>query len=158
DGPVVVEGGWEYWPGRPMGEPWTGVAAIEPTGPADVPVAAVRLPWTWATETPTAGLPMLSDAADRQARRHLDRVGADVGLWLDHRGALCASTAGAVLVRAADGAWLRPDDASAPPSSWAYEQACEAVAARRTTLDGAVLASASIIRVVDELGGLLRIV
>lgn len=103
-GPVEVAGGWERHLVHGLGAPWTRVTtvALRP----ERATAARILPWPW-PESPTTGLPTISQLLDTQAERELDRSGHGLGLWLDELGAVRATTAGTPVLRLADGTWVR---------------------------------------------------
>ncbi len=69
-------------------------------------------PGTGRPTSPLAGPPTISTPEATLAARHLTEVGAEVGLWWNHRGELCTSTAGPLLVELADG-WVKPDPRAA---------------------------------------------
>ncbi|UMG92077.1 hypothetical protein [Nocardioides sp. TF02-7] len=156
DGGAVVEGGWEYWPGRPFGPPWTCAARLDAATAPEPPVAvaAVSLPWRWGSTGALAGLPTISRLEAARAERHVAGRGAGLGLWFDHRGRLCTTTAGPVVVLAADGRWVRPPEEAGAVTSWTYDEVAAAVAAAPAGLGRAALADARLVCAVGELGDL----
>lgn len=148
-------GGWEYRLDRTWGPSWTAVTALPLPAVTSRKAAAVELPWAWSSAAPTAGLPMISSLESDLALAH---AGDDVGLWRDHRGLLCSTTAGPPLVQTADGSWLTPDESSGAVRSWAYDEAASRLSARPAPLTREVVAAARTVLAVSDLGVETRLV
>jgi len=130
-GPLEVTGVWEPVFRGPLGTPRTRVVVHEATAPVDRTARAVALPWTYATSSATAGLPVLAVHEEAVVAAHLDEVAAGaapvVGLWRDASGLLCTSTSGALLAYDGDRGWRHPGPARTPVGSWLHDQLVEAL-------------------------------
>jgi hypothetical protein len=151
-GAVEISGGASYDAvRRGYGAPWTRVAPMPLPGAATRDAEAVDLPWDWSSESPLAGLPTISTLEATLAARHLTEVGVEVGLWWNHRGELCTSTAGPLLVELADG-WVTPDPGAGAVPSWAWERAAASRSARPFPITRPLLRTARSVLAVDPLG------
>lgn len=150
--PVEISGGASYDAvRRGYGAPWTRVAPLQMPASSTRDAVAVDLPWDWSSDSPLAGLPTISALEATLAARHLADVGADAGLWWNHRDELCTSTAGPLLVELADG-WVQPDPSAGAVPSWTGERAAVSRGARPTPITRPLLRSARSVLAVDPLG------
>lgn len=152
--PVEISGGASYDAvRRGYGAPWTRVAPMPLPTTSTRDAGAVDLPWAWSSDSPLAGLPTISTLEASLAARHLADVGAEVGLWWNHRDELCTSTAGPLLVELADG-WARPDPRAGAVPNRAWAQAAASRDARPTPITRPLLRTARSVLAVDPLGTL----
>lgn len=153
-GPVEVAGGAAYDAARRSFGPVTVRVHPFDTRPPTT-LVAVDLPWTWPSDGPLAGLPTISGLAGTVAERSL--APGTAGLWWNHRGELCTSTAGPLLLRLGD-RWVRPDDAAGAVPSWASVRAAEERSARQVVVTREVLARADEVLAVTPAADVMEMV
>lgn len=155
--PFVVEGGWEYRADGSFGPPWTRVAPGGVTHVAGGTVRSSRLPWTWNSESATAGLSTISTMEADRAERHLKEVGAELGLWFNHREELCMSTAGPLLVKTGMRSWAIPDGGAGLVCNWAFSGVVSLLAPVRRPITLDVLQGSVAVCVVSDLANVLLV-
>ena len=151
---VEVVGGWPYGLDRRFGAPWTRVTVLGPARPEARRTRGLTLPWAYASDSPTAGLPMISSLEAGIAERVVAERGAGVGLWWNHRDELCATTAGAPLVCDAHGTWLFPAPSSGLVTSWAATALAQPLGATPAVVTRDTLLGSRAVGAVGDLGSL----
>lgn len=151
---VVVLGGWGYGIGRDFGPAWTRAVTGLPVGRDVRTVRAVTLPWRWSSNTPTAGLPMISSLEEGRAAVHLEEQGAGAGLWTDLDGQVVAGTAGPLLLDLG-GRWVFPDPAAGAVPQWLHASMAAVLRAQPARIGERDLAAGGTACLVSALGDLL---
>ncbi|MGL5825978.1 MAG: hypothetical protein ACRCYU_14380 [Nocardioides sp.] len=131
---------------------WTAVARVESAPHDSLRADAVSLPWAYNSQSPLAGMPLLSRVEDDQARRHLREVGADLGLWWNADGQLADSTHGTPLVRVGQRSWAFPHRSASSPSSWIFFNIASLLGAIPTRLTSEALEASSAVVFIDSIG------
>lgn len=134
---------WEHRFRAPLGAATTRVAALPPLGDdAERTARAVVLPFPYGSRAALAGLSVPLPHEEHLAARHVASRDADVGLWVDHTGELCTSTAGPLLLHTSDGAWLHPRPESGAVPTWSWQALVTARGSHPTLFRPADLATA----------------
>ena len=112
---------WEHRFRAPLGAATTRVRPLAPPVVLERTARAVPLPFPYGSRSVLAGLSVPHPALEAAAARHLSDVEVEVGLWVDHDGEVCTSTAGPLLVRTPDG-WTHPRPESGAVPTWTWQQ------------------------------------
>ncbi|MFC6287587.1 hypothetical protein ACFP3Q_14465 [Nocardioides sp. GCM10027113] len=132
-GAVEVVGGWPSpgvaTGGGPGDTPWSAITQVAPAAHDASYGAGVSLPWPSNPLSALAGLPTLSRLEDQQAERHVQDIGAAVGLWWSTAEHLTGSTAGVPMIQTGRRSWIFPDRSAGTTPSWVFFNIANALSA-----------------------------
>jgi hypothetical protein len=153
---VEVVGSWPTNPDQPNDSAlcmaWSAISPVAPAPHDAAYLSGVSLPWSYNSASPLSGLPTLSRLEESQAIRHLENVGAGVGLWWNNNGYLAGSTHGAPLVQIGKRSWVFPDRGSGMVSNWVFFNVASLLGATPSLLTREMLTDGGAVVFIDGSG------